>query len=132
MKKFSMLNESVKFGHLMIEDDKILYIDDDFFIMYDGFPTSPGHILIITNGTEKDYFELSQGKKNKLSQMLDKAKEIIEGEYNPDGYNIGMNCGVTSGQTVMHFHCHVIPRFKGDVDNPSGGVRHCVMHKGYY
>ena len=43
-----------------------------------------------------------------------------------------MNCGAISGQTVMHFHCHVIPRFKGDVDNPSGGVRHCVMHKGYY
>lgn len=55
-----MLNESVKFGHLMIEDDRILYIDNDFFIMYDGFPTSPGHILIITNGSEKDYFELSQ------------------------------------------------------------------------
>jgi diadenosine tetraphosphate (Ap4A) HIT family hydrolase len=76
-----MLNESVKFGHLMIEDERILYIDDDFFIMYDGFPTSPGHTLIITNGPERDYFELSQSKKNKLSLMLDKAKEIIEGEY---------------------------------------------------
>jgi diadenosine tetraphosphate (Ap4A) HIT family hydrolase len=43
-----------------------------------------------------------------------------------------MNCGATSGQTVMHFHCHVIPRFKRDVDNPRGGVRHCVMNKGYY
>lgn len=132
MKKFSMLNESVKFGHLMIEDEKILYIDDDFFIMYDGFPTSPGHTLIITNGPERDYFELSQSKKNKLSLMLDKAKEIIEGEYLPDGYNIGMNCGLSAGQTVMQFHCHLIPRYTGDVDNPKGGVRHSVVGKGYY
>ena len=43
-----------------------------------------------------------------------------------------MNCGEVSGQTVMHFHCHLIPRFKGDVENPRGGVRHCVMGKGYY
>ena len=67
-----------------------------------------------------------------LPKMINKAKSIIEKEIKPDGYNIGMNCGVTSGQTVMHFHCHIIPRFKGDVDNPSGGVRHCVMNKGYY
>jgi diadenosine tetraphosphate (Ap4A) HIT family hydrolase len=127
-----MLKESVKFGHLMIEDERILYIDDDFFIMYDGFPTSPGHLLIITNGNEKDYFELSESKKNKLSLMLDKAKEIIGLEYNPDGYNIGMNCGIASGQTVMQFHCHLIPRYTGDVENPKGGVRHSVVGKGYY
>jgi diadenosine tetraphosphate (Ap4A) HIT family hydrolase len=64
--------------------------------------------------------------------MLDKAKEIIEGEYSPDGYNIGMNCGLSAGQTVMQFHCHLIPRYTGDVDNPKGGVRHSVVGKGYY
>jgi diadenosine tetraphosphate (Ap4A) HIT family hydrolase len=132
MKKFSTLNESTKFGHVAFEDERILYKDDDFFLVYDGYPVSPGHILIITNGSEKDYFELSEGKKVKLSQMLVKAKEIIEREYNPDGYNIGMNCGIPSGQTVMQFHCHLIPRYKGDVENPKGGVRHSVIGKGYY
>jgi diadenosine tetraphosphate (Ap4A) HIT family hydrolase len=132
MKKFSTLNESTKFGHVTFEDERILYKDDDFFLVYDGYPVSPGHILIITNGSEKDYFELSEGKKVKLSQMLVKAKEIIEREYNPDGYNIGMNCGIPSGQTVMQFHCHLIPRYKGDVENPKGGVRHSVIGKGYY
>ena len=132
MKKFSILKESVKFGHLMIEEQDILYIDEDFFIKYDGYPTSPGHILIITNGSEKDYFELSQNKKNKLSDMIDKAKEFIESKYSPDGYNIGMNCGISSGQTVMQFHCHLIPRYTGDVANPRGGVRHSVIGKGYY
>ena len=61
-----------------------------------------------------------------------KAKELIQAEYKPDGYNIGMNCGATAGQTVFHFHCHVIPRYKGDMENPRGGVRHCVAGKGNY
>lgn len=132
MKKFSNINESIKFGTHLIEDNKILYQDSDFFIMFDGFPTNPGHILIITNGSEETYFDLSQSKKIKLISMIDKAKSFIEDEYEPDGYNIGMNCGVTAGQTVMQFHCHLIPRYKGDVENPRGGVRHSVIGKGYY
>ena len=53
-------------------------------------------------------------------------------KYNPDGDNIGMKCGEVAGQSIMHFHCHIIPRFKGDMENPKGGVRHCVEGKGYY
>jgi len=132
MKKFSQINESMKFGTHQIDDSKILYEDSDFFIMFDGFPTSHGHTLITTNGSEETYFDLSESKKSKLSQRLSKAKEFIEKEHNPDGYNIGMNCGIASGQTVMQFHCHLIPRYTGDVDNPRGGVRHAVIGKGYY
>lgn len=55
-----------------------------------------------------------------------------EREFAPDGYNIGMNCGEAAGQTVMHFHCHLIPRYKGDMENPRGGIRHCIAGKGYY
>jgi diadenosine tetraphosphate (Ap4A) HIT family hydrolase len=132
MRKFSKINESINFGKHKIDEDRILYKDDDFFIMFDGFPTNPGHILIITNGTEQTYFDLSESKKNKLSDMLDKAKEFIESKYQPDGYNIGMNCGEVAGQTVMQFHCHLIPRYLGDVENPRGGVRHSVIGKGYY
>jgi diadenosine tetraphosphate (Ap4A) HIT family hydrolase len=132
VKKFSIISESLDFGGHLINDNRILYQDSDYFIMYDNYPTSPGHILIITNGREKDYFELNDNKKIKLSEMLDKAKEIIEKDHNPDGYNIGMNCGVDAGQTVMQFHCHLIPRYKGDVENPKGGVRHSVIGKGYY
>ena len=56
----------------------------------------------------------------------------IEKKHSPSGYNIGMNCGEDAGQTVMHFHCHIIPRYKGDMENPRGGIRHCVEGKGYY
>lgn len=132
MKKFSKIDENIKFGQHLIDDSKIIYKDNDFFIMYDGFPTNPGHILIITNGSEKTYFDLSDSKKNKLNEMISKSKEIIESEFKPDGYNIGMNCGEVAGQTVMQFHCHLIPRYIGDVENPRGGVRHSVIGKGYY
>lgn len=132
MKKFTKLTEEVKFGKHEIPESDILYKDSDFFIKFDGFPVSPGHILIITMDTEVTYFDLSESKKQKLSSMLDKCKEFIESKYKPDGYNIGMNCGEASGQTVPQFHCHLIPRYFGDVPDPRGGVRHSVIGKGYY
>jgi len=117
---------------LTISDDRVIYKGDFFFMIYDAYPVSKNHLLIISNELREDYFSLTEEEQQELPKMINKAKSIIEEEIKPDGYNIGMNCGVTSGQTVMHFHCHIIPRFKGDVDNPRGGVRHCVMHKGYY
>jgi diadenosine tetraphosphate (Ap4A) HIT family hydrolase len=110
---------------LTISDNRVIYRGDFFFMIYDAYPVSKNHLLIISNELREDYFSLTP-------KMINKAKSIIEEEIKPDGYNIGMNCGATSGQTVMHFHCHVIPRFEGDVDNPRGGIRHCVMNKGYY
>ena len=89
-------------------------------------------ILIISNEEKLDYFSLSKKEKVELSNLIEIAKRIIEKERNPDGYNIGMNCGEAAGQTVMHFHCHVIPRYLGDMENPRGGIRHCVKNKGYY
>ena len=115
-----------------ISEDKKIHRGEYFFMVYDGFPVSPGHILIISNEERLDYFELNNNERIELTSLIDKAKELIENEYKPAGYNIGMNCGEVAGQSVMHFHCHVIPRFKGDVVNPRGGVRHCVMNKGYY
>lgn len=132
MRQFTSITEGVKFGRHNIEADRILYKDEDFFIMYDGFPVSPGHTLIITSGDEVTYFDMSDSKKMKLNKMLSHAKSIIESEFTPDGYNIGMNCGSAAGQTVMQFHCHLIPRYQGDVSDPRGGVRHSVIGKGYY
>jgi diadenosine tetraphosphate (Ap4A) HIT family hydrolase len=117
---------------LEIPDQNVLYSSESFFLVYDRYPVSKGHILIISTQVKKDFFELTPEEQTELSQLILKAKEIIESEYNPDGYNIGMNCGETAGQTVFHFHCHVIPRYKGDMDDPRGGVRHCVSGKGYY
>jgi diadenosine tetraphosphate (Ap4A) HIT family hydrolase len=115
-----------------ISTDRIIYKNNSFFIIEDAFPVSPGHLLIISNVLRKDYFELTENEKNDLTSTIDVAKEIIEKEHKPDGYNIGMNCGETAGQTVFHFHCHIIPRYTGDMENPRGGIRHCINGKGYY
>lgn len=117
---------------LEIPEERKIYKGDHFFIIRDAFPVSPGHLLIISNQPKNDYFSLSNEEKNDLNNIIEKAKEIIEKDYSPDGYNIGMNCGESAGQTVFHFHCHLIPRYKGDMDDPRGGVRHCVNGKGYY
>lgn len=89
-------------------------------------------LLIISNVVREDYFDLSGSEKNELTSTIEKAKELIEKKHKPDGYNIGMNCGESAGQTVFHFHCHLIPRYIGDMENPKGGIRHCIKGKGYY
>lgn len=115
-----------------IEENRKIYKGKHFFLIKDGFPVSPGHILIISNKKKLDYFQLDSQEQIELTELIHKAKEIIENESTPDGYNIGMNCGEAAGQSVMHFHCHIIPRFKGDMKNPKGGIRHCVEGKGNY
>ena len=115
-----------------LPESRIIHKGKYFFIVRDIYPVSPGHSLIISNELKTDYFQLSEEEKQELNTMILKAKELVEQEYNPDGYNIGMNCGEYAGQTVMHFHCHLIPRYKGDMENPRGGVRHCIQGKGYY
>jgi diadenosine tetraphosphate (Ap4A) HIT family hydrolase len=112
--------------------DSIIYKNEFFFVMKDAYPVSPGHLLIVSNNVRKDYFELSDQEKKELTGTIDVAKKLIEKEFNPDGYNIGFNCGEAAGQTVFHFHCHLIPRYYGDMDNPRGGIRHCISGKGYY
>jgi diadenosine tetraphosphate (Ap4A) HIT family hydrolase len=109
-----------------------LYTDEHFFIIKDKYPVSKGHLLIISNELREDFFSLTNEEKVQLSETIEVAKRLIERENKPDGYNIGMNCGEPAGQTVFHFHCHLIPRYLGDMENPIGGVRHCIKDKGYY
>ena len=115
-----------------IQQDRILHKDKYFFIIKDAFPVSPGHLLIISNQVRLDYFQLTKEEKTNLSKTIDVAINLIEKENKPDGYNIGMNCGESAGQTIFHFHCHIIPRYNGDMNNPRGGIRHCIDGKGYY
>lgn len=115
-----------------IKQERIIFKNEFFFIIKDGFPVSPGHLLIISNKKRKDYFELTTEEKLNLTEVIQTAKKIVEKEFKPDGYNIGMNCGEAAGQTIFHFHCHLIPRYFGDMDNPRGGIRHCINGKGFY
>ncbi|MDD1698328.1 MAG: HIT domain-containing protein [Methanoregula sp.] len=101
------------------------------YARWDRFPVSNGHLLAIPFRHIPDYFTLNREEKLALVDLIDECKTIIEDNFKPDGYNIGFNIGNAAGQTVMHCHCHVIPRYKGDTDNPRGGVRRVVAGKYY-
>ena len=117
---------------LEIQAERKIYQDDYFFIIEDAFPVSPGYLLIVSNRVNLDFFSLSKEEKIQLIETIEIAKQIIEKNKKSDGYNIGMNCVETARKTVFHFHYHLIPRYKGDMEEPRGGVRHCINGKGYY
>lgn len=113
-------------------DAKILFATPYFVVLEDKFPVSPGHLLIVSKATRETYFDLKCQELEDLAYAIDLAKDYCKLHHSPDGYNIGMNCGEAAGQTVMQFHCHLIPRYKGDMEDPRGGVRHVIPEKGKY
>jgi diadenosine tetraphosphate (Ap4A) HIT family hydrolase len=78
------------------------------------------------------FFDLTLAEREAIGDLLDRAKATLDDEFSPDGYNIGINDGVAAGQTVMHLHVHLIPRYKGDIDDPRGGVRWLFPEKAAY
>ena len=101
--------------------------------IWDAFPVSPGHALLVPTRLVPTWFEATPEEQQALIKAINVAKPAIEEQHGtPDGYNIGINVGEAAGQTVFHLHVHVIPRFKGDVADPRGGVRHVIPAKGNY
>ena len=109
------------------------YLDTELlYARFDKFPVSPGHTLIIPFCLAETWFDLTKAEQSDVIYLIDKVKEYLDGEYSPDGYNIGMNCGEMAGQTVPHAHIHVIPRYTNDMDNPRGGIRGVIPDKQQY
>ena len=96
------------------EKEKIILENEYAFARFDEFPVSKGHILFMTKRHVKDFFETTAEEKNAIFELMDQAKAMLDEKYYPDGYNIGMNCGQAAGQSVMHVHVHLIPRYNGD------------------
>lgn len=101
-------------------------------IRMDGFPVSEGHLLVVPNRHAADWFDLSSSEQKAIMELIEEGKRWIEDRYQPDGYNIGMNCGAAAGQTIAHMHCHLIPRYAGDQTDPRGGVRWVIPEKADY
>ena len=99
---------------------------------YDGYPVSPGHALIIPKRHVASYFDLTNHEREAMNVMLQYVKLKVDERYHPDGYNIGINVNEAAGQSVFHVHMHLIPRYKGDVENPKGGVRGVIPGKQKY
>ena len=96
------------------------------FTIFDNYPVNKGHMLIIPKRHYSDFFETSPEELEQIFNLLHQAKEKLDKLYSPDGYNIGINNGKAAGQTIMHLHIHLIPRYDGDTDDPRGGVRHII------
>lgn len=99
---------------------------------YDKYPVNQGHLLIIPKRHVEDYFGLTSAEKQAIDDLLQLGKEMLDTLYQPDGYNIGANCGAVAGQTVFHCHIHLIPRYKGDTPKPKGGVRGVIPERQGY
>lgn len=104
------------------------------FAVWDGFPVSPGHVLVVTKRMVPDWFAATDEEQLAVMELVRQVKGILDATLDPkpDGYNVGFNCGAAAGQTVMHLHIHVIPRYTDDLEDPRGGVRHVIPAKGNY
>ncbi|WP_220668301.1 HIT family protein [Pseudarthrobacter phenanthrenivorans] len=89
----------------------------------DNFPASPGHVEIVPFRHVVSFFDLTQAEVKDLYALAQRIRDWQESQYKPDGYTIGINDGAAAGQTVGHLHMHIIPRWHGDVPNPTGGIR---------
>jgi diadenosine tetraphosphate (Ap4A) HIT family hydrolase len=106
--------------------------NNSVFALYDSFPITPGHSLIIPKRHISSFFEATKEEQTALLDLLAEMRELLIHEKNPNGFNIGINDGAAAGQTVMHLHIHLIPRYEGDTADPRGGVRWIMPEKAPY
>jgi diadenosine tetraphosphate (Ap4A) HIT family hydrolase len=100
--------------------------------LQDGFPVSPGHTLVVSREHEADFLHLPVYARDAMWHLVNEVCEHLRRTHSPDGFNLGVNIGDAAGQTVPHAHIHVIPRHRGDVDDPRGGVRRVLPSKAKY
>lgn len=99
---------------------------------FDGFPVSPGHTLIIPRRHVASFFDLTDEEVADMLALARRVQTILDKRFHPDGYNLGVNVGLAAGQSVLHVHMHLIPRYAGDVSDPKGGVRGVIPAKQKY
>ena len=112
--------------------DRIFLESDPILALWDAHPVSPGHALIIPRRHVPDWFAATDAERAALTAAIDDVRREIDRHHRPDGYNIGINVGEAAGQTVFHLHVHVIPRYRGDVAQPRGGVRGVIPSRADY
>jgi diadenosine tetraphosphate (Ap4A) HIT family hydrolase len=100
--------------------------------LLDSFPISPGHTLIVPKRHLSCFFDLSEKEQSDLWSLVAGVRSHLQKQHQPDGFNIGLNDGTAAGQTVMHAHIHIVPRYAGDVEDPRGGVRWLIPDKADY
>jgi diadenosine tetraphosphate (Ap4A) HIT family hydrolase len=112
--------------------DKIVLQNLLCYARYDRYPVSKGHLLIVPFRHVANFFELTENERKAALELVWQTGAKLESDLQPDGYNVGVNVGQAAGQTVMHAHLHLIPRYHGDVPDPRGGVRWIIPTKARY
>ena len=116
-----------------IPQGRVLARNDLAYAIHDGFPVTPLHTLIIPKRHVENYFDLADAEILACNRLLSEFRQqILKSDSTVEAFNIGINAGEVAGQTIFHCHIHLIPRRKGDVENPRGGIRHLIPGKGYY
>ena len=115
-----------------LNDGQIIQQSDNFIARFDDFPVNPGHLQIYPKKHIVSFFDLNEAEQTEMSALLHKVKKVVDVEFSPDAYNIGINDGREAGRTQDHLHLHLIPRYKKDVPNPEGGIRNILPHKAEY
>ena len=114
------------------DDRELLFESATAFSFFDKYPVNKGHTLVVPKRVVASYFDLSVKEQTACWIMVNKVKEELQKRYSPDGFNVGININEDAGQTIPHCHIHVIPRYKGDVEQPRGGVRGVIPSKRSY
>lgn len=112
--------------------ERIILENNFGLVIRDGFPISLGHTLVIPKRHIGSFFDITESERAALLALLGQAKQQLDTEHAPAGYNIGINDGPAAGQTVPHLHIHLIPRYQGDLEDPRGGVRWIIPEKADY
>jgi ATP adenylyltransferase len=131
---YEQREENCLFCDIQSNDRKRIIAENNLaYAIRDGFPVTDGHTLFMPKRHVSDYFGLVQSEVNAINLLAQEQRTLLmASDSKIEGFNIGMNCGEVSGQTVFHCHVHLIPRRRGDVANPRGGVRHIIADKGFY
>ncbi|MDR3567222.1 MAG: HIT family protein [Syntrophobacteraceae bacterium] len=114
------------------DHSRVFYEGNLVIGLWDSFPVSDGHVLLIPRRHVADWFEATPEEQAELMAAIDVARKNILARFSPDGFNLGVNIGEVAGQTIFHLHLHVIPRYRGDVEDPTGGVRNVIPARGNY
>ena len=132
MREYYLLRFESDVDCIFCKIDDFVLENELAFAIFDKFPVTKGHMLFIPKRHVANFFDLTKEEREAIFDLVDEGKKLLDEKYSPDAYNVGVNVGEYSGQSVMHVHIHLMPRYIGDTKYPKGGVRGVIPEKMSY
>ncbi len=126
------MNTNAACPFCVLPEVRVLFRNDAAVALRDAYPVTPGHTLVVPVRHVASFFDATPSERDSMLALLDTAKQQLQAEFGPAGYNIGINDGAAAGRTIHHLHIHLIPRYSGDSNDPRGGVRWIIPDKADY